>query len=64
MFIKNQEIEIISEVLGVNGWLHTTVCLCLPMGNGVVALANTPPGPITDVFGQYLMPKCEKVTCV
>ena len=42
MFIKIQEIETISEVLGVNGWLHRTVCLCLPIGNGVVALANTP----------------------
>ena len=42
MFIKNQEIEIISEVLGVYGWLHRTVCLGLQIGNGVVALANTP----------------------
>ena len=63
MFIKNQEIEIISEVLGVYGWLHRAVYLCLPIGNGVVALANTPLGPIADQFGQYLMPKCKKITC-
>ena len=64
MFIKNQEIEIISEVLEVNGWLHRTVCLCLPIGNGVVCTREYPPGSITDQFGQYLMPKCKKITCV
>ena len=63
MFIKNQEIEIIAEVLGVYGLLHRAVCLCLPIGNEDVALGNTPLGPIADQFGQYLMPKWKKITC-
>ena len=45
MFIKNNEIRILLGVLGVYGWLHKTVYLCLPIGNGVVALDYTPPPP-------------------
>ena len=62
MFIKNQEIEIISEVLGVNGCMNSLPVP--PNRQWSCCTSEYPPGPIIDQFGQYLMPKCEKITCV
>ena len=45
MLMRNHEIRIISEVLGVYWWLQRTAGLCLPRGNGVVAIRNNPPPP-------------------